>query len=118
MSYHPSENKRKSKHMTEIMDRIKTIDQLHSKAPSVELHWVTILLQTEFDTLTSEHAGDLHLKSRQTHYEHGERAGKLSCHQLKQSAAASFTATIGDREGHIVTDQQGINQNNPILKAT
>ncbi len=41
-------------------------------------------MQGEFDILTSEHTEELFLKSRQTHYEHGERAGSFLCYQLKR----------------------------------
>lgn len=49
------------------------------------------------------------MKSRQIHYEHGERAGRFLCYQLKQSAAAGIIAAIEDSEGNIITEKQGIN---------
>ncbi len=61
-------------------------------------------MQGEFDILTSEHTEELFLKSRQTHYEHGERAGSFCVLSIETSTAAA----IGDSEGNIITHQQGI----------
>ena len=109
ISYNAGETKRKSKGATELIDRIKVIDRLHSVSPSENLYKERISLQTEFDSLSNGDAVDLHLKSRFNFYEHGERASKLLCHQLKQSAAAGFISTIKDEEGNIVTDQKNMN---------
>lgn len=61
ISYQASANKRKLRRITEIMNEINTIDQSHSTSPSEELHKERLLLQAEFDSLTSKHAEDLYL---------------------------------------------------------
>ena len=58
--------------------------------------------------LMNEMAIDMHLKSRQQYFEHGERASKMLTHQLKQMAAANYISAIKDKNGNIVTDQLGI----------
>lgn len=49
------------------------------------------------------------LKSRQSHYEHGERAGRLLSHQLRQYSAASFITEIQAADGTMKSDLKDIN---------
>lgn len=109
ISYAAGENKKKFKRVTELIDRIKVVDQLHSTSPCDNLYRERILLQTEFDSLTNDNAIDLYLRTRHKFYEYGERASKLLSHQLKQSATAGFISSIKDDKGSIVTDQRDIN---------
>lgn len=115
ISYNVGERKRRMKRTTEIMKTIKEVDLAHSMAPSEELHRKTILLQTEYDVLISQCEEDLYLRLRQDLYEHGERAGKLLSHQLKQSAAAGTIVEITDNLGNTIIDQKGINLN-PFIR--
>lgn len=109
ISYNAGEKKRKLKGTTELPKAIKEVDVANSMAPSEELHRKRILLQTEYDVLISQCEEDLYLRSRQDLYEHGEHAGKLLSHQLKQSAAAGMIIEIGDNLGNKIIDQKGIN---------
>ena len=97
------------KRTTELTKAIKEVDLANSRAPSEELHKKLILFQTEYDILINQREEDLYLRSRQDFYEHGERAGKLLSHQLKQSAAAGMVVEIGDNLGNKIIDQKGIN---------
>uniref|UniRef100_A0A1A8LYQ6 Reverse transcriptase domain-containing protein n=2 Tax=Nothobranchius pienaari TaxID=704102 RepID=A0A1A8LYQ6_9TELE len=109
ISYSAGERKRKMKRTTELMKAIKEVDQANSMTPLEELHRKRILLQTEYDILTSQHEEDSYLRLRQVLYEHGERAGKLLSYQLKQSATAGRIVEIGDNMGNKIIDQMGIN---------
>ena len=109
ISYNAGERKRKMKRTTELTKAIKEVDLANSRAPSEELHKKRILFQTEYDILINQREEDLYLRSRQDFYEHGERAGKLLSHQLKQSAAAGMIVEIGDNLGNKIIDQKGIN---------
>ena len=100
------------KRTTELTKAIKEVDLANSSALSEELHKKRILFQTEYDILINQREEDLYLRSRQDFYEHGERAGKLLSHQLKQSAAAGMIVEIGDNLGNKIIDQKdqkGIN---------
>lgn len=108
ISYNSSMNKRRSACLNELISRINDLDLRHSAAPSADLYRERIALQTEFDILSSGVAEKLHLKSRQEFYEHGERASKLLCHQLRQSSGAGFVAEVDTPDGS-VTDQKSIN---------
>lgn len=66
ISYVAGENKRRTKRATELIERIKIVDQLHSASPSDDLYKERILLQTEFDSISNTKAIDLHLRSRLT----------------------------------------------------
>ena len=103
-----SMNRKRSARLNELISLIKDVDRRNSEAPSADLSRERIGLLTEFDTLSSGSAEELNLKSRQEFYEHGERASKLLCHQLRQSAEAGFIAEYNTPNG-ITTDQKGIN---------
>lgn len=109
ISYNVSMNRRRSARLNELISLIKDVDHRNSEAPSADLCRERIGLLTEFDTLSSGAAEELHLKSRQEFYEHGERASKLLVHQLRQSAEAGYVAEINTSDG-ITTDQKGINE--------
>lgn len=108
ISYNASQKKRRSARLDELISLIKNLDRRHATAPSADIYRERIALQTEFDTLSSGAAEELHLRSRQEFYEHGERASKLLCHQLRRSSEAGFIAEV-DTPGGITTDQKGIN---------
>lgn len=109
ISYNISMNRRRSARLNELISLINEVDRKNSEAPSPNLSRERIGLLTEFDTLSSGAAEELHLRSRQEFYEHGERASKLLCHQLRQSAEAGLIAEINTPDG-ITTDQRGINE--------
>ena len=95
--------------MNKLVNTIKDIDQRHSAAPSADLYKERMALQTEFNSLTSAHTQGLFLKSRMTHYEHGERASKLLCHQLRQSTVDNLVTEITTPDGNTTSDQVAIN---------
>ena len=107
ISYNVSMNRRQSARLNELISLIEDVDRRNSEADDLSRERIGLL--TEFDTLSSGSAEELHLKSRQEFYEHGERASKLLCHQLRQSAEAGFIVEINTPNG-ITTDQKGINE--------
>lgn len=109
ISYAASVKRERTKRVEEIIKTIGDIDEKNAVAPSADLYKERIALQTEFDSLSSAYIQSLYLKSRMTHYEHGERAGKLLCHQLRQSASNSIIAEVRDSTGNTTSDQMAIN---------
>ncbi|XP_053185855.1 interferon-induced very large GTPase 1-like [Scomber japonicus] len=85
-------NKSRSKRFTELTTLIHDVDQQLSDSPSTDLRKKRIALQTEFDLLASKQAEENFLKSRQSHYEHGERAGP------------STTSTSGAESGYFTQE--------------
>ncbi|KAF3851752.1 hypothetical protein F7725_005107 [Dissostichus mawsoni] len=76
ISYNAVETKRKSKRATELIDRIKVIDRLHSISPSENLYKERISLQTGFDSLTNDQK-DINAQF-QSFYENLYTAGAIS----------------------------------------
>lgn len=74
--------------------QILNIDNQLAHNSTPELFKERLLLQTEFDNLSIRQTERMMLKTRQTYYEHGQRAGKLLCHQLKQTMAQSAIPEI------------------------
>lgn len=110
ISYTISMNRRRTKRMTELVSLISDIDKKHSTKPCAKLYKEHIKLLLEYDSLISVYIEDLYLRSRQAHYEHGERASKLLSHQLRQSAADSLISGITTTTGETISDQEGINE--------
>lgn len=102
-------NKSRSKRFTELIKLIHDVDQLHSVSPSADLCKRRIALQTEFDLLAAREVEEKFLKSRQSHYEHGERASRLLSHQLRQYSAANHITEIQATDGTIKSDPKDIN---------
>ncbi len=65
-------------------------------------------LQSEVNILTTDHAVDLLLRSRSSHYEQGDKAGKLLAHWLQQTASSHQIPQIQTPSG-TTTDLKGIN---------
>ena len=49
------------------------------------------------------------MRSRGSHYEHGEKAGRLLAHQLKSKSASQSISQIEETTGEITTDPLKIN---------
>lgn len=78
-------------------------------SPVIMELWLQNNVATEFDLLASKQAEENFLKSRQSHYEHGERASKLLSHQLRQFSAVNYITEIQATNGTIKSDPKDIN---------
>lgn len=95
--YTDSEHKRLSARQTELHDKIQQVDRQHASAPTPELFKERLLLQTEYNIMSTSQTQDLHLRSCFEHYEHGECAGKLLSHQLRKSESANQIREITEK---------------------
>lgn len=78
----------------EIEQAIADVDKKCSTQATSELYKERILLQMEYNDLsTNKVVGNL-LKTKQKFYEHGEKAGWMLAHQLRQSACSSQISEI------------------------
>lgn len=91
------------------MDEILKLDRLNSHTPSADIMKKRILLQTEFDLLSTRQAEYLISKSRHVCYEHGEKAGRILAHQLRQRTANQAIPAINDELGSKNTHSLKIN---------
>ena len=109
ISYCAIKKKKNTARLKELTDDILKLDRLYSHMPCAETMKKRIFLQTEFDLLTTRQAEHLISKSRHGSYEHGEKAGRILAHQLRQRTANQTIPAINDEQGLKNTDSQKIN---------
>ena len=109
ISYSAHIKKTESARLKVLVDEMLKIDKLNSLTPSAETMKKRMSLQTEFDLLTTRQAEYLISKSRHGSYEHGEKAGRLLAHQLRQKTSSQTISAIKDELGLINTDSLKIN---------
>lgn len=95
--------------MSDLSHSIAEVDRKYADAPTPELYREKLLLKTEFDNLSIKETEQLFFKSKQKFYEHGEKAGKLLAHQIRQSAAVSTIPEIQTELGEKTTNPNTIN---------
>jgi hypothetical protein len=85
----------RTKCLSELSQLILDVDNRYASSPTLELYKERLLHQSEFDNLSTKQTEQHQFKSRQTFYEHGEKAGKLLSHQLRPEicVAADLTST-------------------------
>lgn len=108
ISFASYERKQKKKKLDELTTRINQLDALYTTSPSPDLYKERLSLQSEFDTLTTDNAVSLLLKSRSSFYEQGDKAGKLLAHQLRQSTSSHQIPQLNTPTG-LTIDPQTIN---------
>lgn len=108
ISYCAKQRKLCTSRLMQLADDILKLDMLYSVSPSDVLHKQRLTLQMEFDLLSTHHAENLILKSRHKYYEHGERAGKVLAHQLRQRTANQYISEISDEQNMKHTDHSEI----------
>lgn len=100
------ESKRRRKELSSISERITQLDTLYAATPSPELYKERLLLQSKFDTLTTDHTVKLLTKSRSLFYEQGDKASKLLAHQLRQSTSSHHISKINTSTGTTINPQE------------
>lgn len=109
ISYCANQKKASTARLKELTDEILELDMAHSHLPSADIMKKRMSLQTEFDLLSTKQAEYLISKSRCGYYEHGEKAGRILAHQLRQRTANQAIPAINDEQGSKVTDNLKIN---------
>ena len=109
ISYATHKKKEQARRLSELSQQIADTDVKLARNPTPDLNKERLLLQTEFDNLSIKQTERLLLKTKQTYYEHGEKAGRLLCHQLKQVAANSAIPEIRLTQDATSTHPQIIN---------
>lgn len=95
--------------MNNLANSIKEIDCLYAENPTPDLYKRKLLLNSEYKIRSIQQTERLFFKSRQKFYEHGERAGKLLAHQIKQSMSANTISEICKTSGEKTSDPKTIN---------
>ena len=76
------------KKMADLTPQISQLDQNYASSPSPDAYKQRLLLQAEFNNLSSTLAEDLLFKCRYAQYEQGDKSSKLLAHQLRQKSSA------------------------------
>lgn len=93
----------------ELEEHIADLDKKNAQTPSPDLHKECLILNTEYDILTSHTIENVLLKNRSNIYEHGDRAGEVLARQLKGATAKQVIKAVKMQNGEIITDQLDIN---------
>ena len=109
ISYTAMRRKADTERLKHLTDSILNLDTQYSHLPSDDVLKQRLTLKMEFDLLSTRKVENLILKSRYMSFEHGEKAGKILAHQLRQKAANQYISTISDQQGTKHTDQIEIN---------
>ena len=110
ISYTAHERKKYKKRLSDLSNSIAETDRLYADAPTPELYKEKLLLKAEYDNLSIKQTERLFFKSRQKFYEHGEKAGKLLAHQIRQSSATSAIPEINTSTGERTTNPIEVNK--------
>lgn len=111
ISYVAHRDKERFKQLKGLADKIADIDKRYALSPTPDLFKEKLLLQTEFNTLTTWKAEKNIFKSRQVYYEHGDKAGRLLALQLKQQSSEQTISGIEigadsiSRNPRVINDQ-------------
>ena len=96
--------------LTELSRQIKDLDCRATSDPyDSNLHKERLLLQSEYDCLSIRDTERLLFKSKQTHYEHSDKAGRLLAHQLRQKTVKTAIPEIRIAPEKTTTHPQMIN---------
>lgn len=110
MSFCSHKKKQKQGRITELTGLISQLDHQHSVAPSPDLYKERLVLQTEFNLITTQQAERMIQKSRGRWYEHGEKSSKLLAHQLRKSETTQLISEIKTQNGLVSTNPKDINE--------
>ena len=77
ISYAAHRKRERTKRLTGLTQQISDIDDELSHDFTPDLYKERLLLKTEYDNVSIKQTERLLLKTKQSYYEHGEKAGKL-----------------------------------------
>lgn len=83
ISFCAVQRKTTTERLTKLANKIQELDAIYSLQPTQTIYKYRLMLQTEYNLLSTKQAEYLILKSRSCSYEHGGKTGKLLAHQFK-----------------------------------
>ncbi|KAL7406088.1 hypothetical protein ABVT39_012978 [Epinephelus coioides] len=107
--YYSTDNKRRRERISNITDQIIELDSRYSIMPSSDLAEQRLILQTEFDLLSTRDTAQQLLRSHHKSYEYGNKTGKLLTLQIRQSTASKMITEIKTSNGATTLDPREIN---------
>lgn len=110
ISFCAKQKRATTEHLTELINEIQQLDTLYILSPTPEIYQRRLILQREYNLITTKQAEYLISKSRGYAHEHGEKTGKLLAHQLRQRTANQSIPEIRNDQGERCTDTLEINK--------
>ena len=95
--------------LRQLTDSNLKLDTVYSHLPAEDILKQRLILKMEFDLLSTRQTENLILKSQHSSYEHGDKAGKILAHQLRQRTANQYISEISDEQGLKHTKHSKIN---------
>ena len=105
ISYASYEKRVRERRMADLMSQISQLDQNYASSPSPDAYKERLILQAEFNNLSSTLAEDLLFRCRYAQYEQGDKSSKLLAHQLRQKSSARQILKINTQTGTTVDPQ-------------
>ena len=109
IAYSSHRNRERKRQKQKLIKDISEVDCRYSTSPNPSLYKERIELQTQYNLISTSETERLIMRSRGSHYEHGEKAGRLLAHQLKFKSASQIISQIEETTGEITTDPLKIN---------
>ena len=106
IAYSSHRNRERKRQKQKLIDAISEVDCKYSTSPNPSLYKERLALQTQYNLISTSERERLIMRS---HYEHGEKAGRLLAHQLKSKSASQSISQIEETTGEITTDPLKIN---------
>lgn len=110
ISYCVQKKKSEMARLKTLADDILHIDTILAQAPSSDLYKQRLILQTEFNLLSTKLITNLLNRTKHRTYEHGEKIGRILAHQLRQKAASQSISEITDESSTKHINHSKINQ--------
>lgn len=86
ISYNTQLRKTRNNRTNELINKIGNLDSKLATSPLADDIKERLLLQKEFDLLTTQKAENLLIRSQHVYYEHGDKTGRILAHQLRQKS--------------------------------
>lgn len=109
IAYGASVNKARTQRLCDISNLMATLDGRYATDPSPDLYKQRLLLQSEYDNLSTVHAERLLQQARYRIYEQGDKTSKLLAHQIRKSEAARIIPQIRTNSGATTVVHEEIN---------
>lgn len=86
ISYNAQLRKTRNNRTNELINKIGNLDSKLATSPLADDIKERLLLQKEFDLLTTQKAENLLIRSQHVYYEHDDKTGRILAHQLRQKS--------------------------------
>lgn len=110
ISYASYKNEDKLRRKTEILSKLKDLELKHMRDPmNTSFKQELLLTRAEAQAMLHEESAFSLYTLRRSHYEDGEKAGKMLAYQLKKFEQKHSIISLRDSNGMIIRDQGDIN---------